>query len=294
MDQETFTIIGTGKMGTGIGLLLKKAGKSVIAVADLDYANAQHAAAILGCSAHESLSEASRAASCILIMTSDDAIASVCQKIVAEGGLRTDSKVVHMSGAGGLDLLRSAFESGSETFCIHPIQSVTDVQSALANIPGSTFGITTEKRSEPWAIRFVRDIGGTPLLVSEQDRPLYHAAACIASNYLVTLIHLAQTIYTKFGLTPDEALRAFWPLVMGTISNIEAKGTVASLTGPIARGDSGTILKHLKALSADNPSHLQFYRILGRLTADLAVQKGTLSIDQATAIKKILEGGHYE
>ena len=96
-----------------------------------------------------------------------------------------------------------------------------------------------------------RGSGGRPFLVSGEDKALYHAAACMASNYLVTLMFLVEEIYGRIGLSREEAIRAFWPLVKGTFVNIESKGTIASLTGPIARGDGGTVRKHLSGPSGN-------------------------------------------
>jgi len=294
MTDDVFAIIGTGKMGTGMGLLLNEAGKKVAAVADLNSACAEKVAQLLGCRAYKVLSEAAGEANFILITTPDDAIEQACRMIVADHGIRPGSKVVHLSGAGGLDLLLPAAQAGAQTACIHPIQSLADAQSVLERIPGSTFGITTAKENESWAVRFVEDIGGTPLLVAEQDRPLYHAAACMASNYLVTLMHLVQTIYMQFGPDKLQAQKAFWPLVKGTIANMEEKGIAESLTGPIARGDVGTVIKHLETLEAALPSDLPVYRVLGNLTADLAYRNGTLKQDQFIQLKSILKGDCHE
>jgi predicted short-subunit dehydrogenase-like oxidoreductase (DUF2520 family) len=138
-----------------------------------------------------------------------------------------------------------------------------------------------------WAFRFVRDLGGRPFPVTESDKPLYHAAACLACNYLVTLMHAAEEIYRVLGLGQEDAIRAFWPLVKGTIRNIETRGTVQALTGPIARGDIGTVEKHVLALRKDLKTLLDFYCRTGALTVDVALKKGTLSPDRAEDIKSL-------
>jgi predicted short-subunit dehydrogenase-like oxidoreductase (DUF2520 family) len=195
-----------------------------------------------------------------------------------------------MSGAGGLDLLESACQAGALVASIHPIQSFADIKGAIENLSGSTFGVTAQPEIIEWAENLVKDLGGIPFLITEANKPLYHAAACMASNYLTTLMHTVELIYTSFGLTHDEAIRAFWPLVRGTLKNIERSGTVQALTGPIARGDLGTVQKHLSAFNSKLPQLLRVYQDLGILTTDLAVEKGTLSTKRAEAIKRLLEG----
>jgi len=100
-------------------------------------------------------------------------------------------------------------------------------------------------------------------------------------------MHAAEEIYMSLGLSSDDAVRAFWPLVKGTIRNIESKGTVQSLTGPIARGDIGTVEKHLSALQENLEILIEFYCRTGLLTVDVALKKGTISRERALEIKSL-------
>ncbi|HPL64111.1 MAG TPA: DUF2520 domain-containing protein [Syntrophales bacterium] len=288
--KDRICIIGMGKVGTAVGHLLSCAGYRIVAVASRTAASAEKGASLAAGAVPATPAEAAARADCVLITTSDDAIAAVCRDIAREGCFRKDQKVVHMSGAGGLDLLAPARDAGARVAGIHPIQSFADVPGAIKNIPGSTFGIISDPEIRDWCVGFVRDLGGVPFFVPEAEKPLYHAAACIASNYLVALMNAVEDIYAGFGLSPDEAKNAFWPLVMGTIRNIESKGTIQALTGPIARGDSGTIRKHLRSFAASRPSLLPAYRELGLLAVDVGLRKGTISAAKADEIKKILKG----
>jgi len=284
--KDTIAIIGPGKVGTAVGFLLRSAGYEITAVAGRSGASCRKALPYTGGKMFSNLADAASQARCILITVSDDAIQNVCDAL-SEGTPLKGRKVIHMSGAGGLDLLKSARDAGAHIGSIHPIQSFADARGAIESIPGSTFGITVDDTIRTWALRFVRDMGGRPFFVSESDKPLYHAAACLASNYLVTLMHASEEIYLSLGLRPDEAVRAFWPLVKGTIRNIESKGTVRSLTGPIARGDIGTLEKHLSALQKNLESLIEFYCRTGSLTVDVALKKGTISRDRAREIKSL-------
>jgi len=284
--KDTIAIVGPGKVGTAVGFLLRQAGYEITALAGRSSASCKKARPLTGGKILPDITGAAGLADCILITVTDDAIRSVCDTLSAGTSLK-GKKVIHMSGAGGLDLLQSARNAGARVGSIHPIQSFADARGAIDNIPGSTFGITVDKGIRQWAVRFVRDLGGRPFFVSEADRPLYHAAACLASNYLVTLMHAAEKIYLSLGLSPDNAVRAFWPLVKGTIRNIESRGIVKSLTGPIARGDIGTVKKHLAALQRDLQSLVDFYCRTGSLTVDVALKKGTLSRRRAGEIKSL-------
>jgi predicted short-subunit dehydrogenase-like oxidoreductase (DUF2520 family) len=288
---DTLAILGLGKVGTAVGHLLKSAGYRIIAVADRSPAALEKGIPFTGGQACKSLAEAAGAATCVIITTTDDAIASVCREIVKEGAIRPGNKVIHMSGAGGLDLLAPAHEVGAFVASIHPIQSFADVEGAILNIPGSTFGITADGELREWAMGVVRALKGIPFFVPEQDKALYHAAACMASNYLTTLMHMVETTYQTLGLSRKEAVRAFWPLVRGTLLNIETRGAAESLTGPIARGDTGTIEKHLRAFRESLPDLLNAYCEMGQMTVDIALQQGFISPERAETIKTLFKGG---
>jgi len=289
--KDTIAILGLGKVGTAVGYLLKSAGYPIVAVASRSVSSLNHGVAFTGGKPATSFSDAAAQADCIFITTADDAIQSTCEKVTQEGGIYPGKKVIHMSGAGGLDLLSAAKKAGACVASIHPLQSFADVEGAIKNIPGSTFGITTNDNIKAWSVQIVKDMGGIPFFIPEEDKPLYHAAACMASNYLTALMHTVEEIYLSLGLSHDDAIQAFWPLVRGTLKNIEMKGTVSALTGPVARGDIGTIRKHLQAFRDKLPLYLQAYCAMGILTADIGIEKKTLSKEEAETIKKMLRGG---
>ncbi len=289
--KDTIAILGSGKVGTAVGFLLLSSGYEIVAIASRSDESIKRGVEYTRAKPFRSLSQAAAMAECIIISTSDDAIASVCKKITEDGAVTPGKKVIHMSGAGGLDLLESARKSGAHVASIHPIQSFADVTGAIENIPGTTFGITAQEEIKNWSVQIVKDLGGVPFFVSEKDKPLYHAAACMASNYLVTLMNMVVEVYKALGLKHDEAMKAFWPLVRGTIKNIENRGTVQSLTGPISRGDIGTVEKHLQAFQTKLPEFLNLYRELGIFTVDIGHRKKTLSDERAKEIKLLLSGG---
>lgn len=290
-DQDKIAIIGLGKAGTAIGYLLRHAGYPIVAVSSRSQTFLHERLRYTGgvFFPENQMCEAASLANCIFITTPDDCIGDVCLRISEGQAIQPGDKVIHMSGAGGLDLLKPAANAGASTACIHPLQSFVDVEGAIKNIRSSFFGVTAVNNLRAWSFRLVQRLGGFPFEISEEIKPLYHAAACIASNYLTTLIHMVEETYGNCGLKREDAVRAFWPLVFGTLRNIQAKGTIDALTGPISRGDEGTIRQHLAVLREKHSIYLETYILLGIQTVNLALKKSTFTKYQADRIKSIFE-----
>lgn len=289
-----FAIIGTGMVGTAIGALLKKAGHKIASLADTSPANLTRASVFLGkIPSFQDPAQAAVKADCLLITTPDDVIGQACSYVAQRANLKR-KKVFHMSGAGGLDLLEPATRVGAVVGCIHPLQSFSSIEGAIKTIPGSYFGVTAGRGSKSLATSLVHDLGGIPINVTSRQKPLYHLAACMASNYLVTLMSLVESVSRSIGFSKKDAGQAFLPLVYGSLKNIEAQGSAKALTGPIARGDAGTIQKHVLALADNLPELAPIYTQLGHATINLALKKGTLTPDQAKIISGLLKGVENE
>lgn len=293
---ERFAIIGLGKVGTAVGFLMRKAGYRIVAVADLSEEALRQGHPYTGGLMTTSAVEAASLADTIMITTVDDAIGKTCETIARSGIIDSHQKYIYMSGACPLSVLEPARVRGAEIACIHPLQSFAHVSGAIENIPGSVFAITASSPAiESWARNFVSSLGGLPFIISDGDpKTLYHIAACIASNYLTTLLHLAVTIYHKLGLEGEKAITSILPLVKGTLQNIEDRGTIHALTGPIARGDVGTVRQHLHVLSRAMPELLPYYRLLGLATVTLAQKKGEANKGALITIEELLKGVDHE
>jgi predicted short-subunit dehydrogenase-like oxidoreductase (DUF2520 family) len=287
--METFIIIGLGKVGTSIAYLLKQAGYTITAVVDQSDSVLRSNIAYTGGKPLHSPEEIDVDADCFIITTPDDQIASACETL--SPNIKAGSIVIHMSGAGSLDLLESARRAGAKTGSIHPLQTFSDVKTAIDSLPGTVYGITVDQALQDWSKKLVTSIGGIPFFIDDKNRALYHAAACIVSNYFVSLIYMAEEIYRLLGLDEEKARHAFWPLLLGTLQNIGIKGSVPSLTGPIARGDLGTLQKHLDAIKANIPALLPAYRELGKVTAEVALKKNSISEQDSLKIKSLLSKG---
>lgn len=290
---KCFSIIGTGRVGTAMAVLLKKSGFHVTSIYDKSSPALRRASRYTGAKSCKSLLEVVQKTDAVLITTSDGEILSVSEKL----GCCADIKnrfVFHMSGAGGLDLLEPAKQAGASVASIHPIQSFSSVDQAIQNIPGSYFGVTADTKTLKPVNNIIRKIGGIPIVVRAEQKPLYHAAACIASNYLVSLIHITESIYTSIGFREQDARKAFMPLIYGSLKNVEQSDCALALTGPITRGDYTTVEKHIRAIHEKLPQYSSFYSSMGLLTLNLARQKGTLSDSQAKKIKMLLKEANDE
>jgi predicted short-subunit dehydrogenase-like oxidoreductase (DUF2520 family) len=225
------------------------------------------------------------AAEFVFVTTPDDAIASV----VAEIKWRLGQSVVHCSGADSTDILEPAREAGAQVGAFHPLQTLASVKQAIDNIPGSTFAIEAEEPLLTALKEMASALDGTWIKLESSDKVLYHAAAVIACNYMVTLIKLSTDLWQTFDVPTEQATKALMPLLRGTLNNIDNVGIPNCLTGPIARGDTGTIKKHLEALKRGAPSVLSTYRELGLQTIPVALAKGRVNQEQAKEMESLLK-----
>lgn len=289
MHKPSIAIVGAGKVGSALAILLQREGYPVVAVNSRTLASAEKLAAQLHCPVLDNRGAAARA-ELVFITTPDREIAPVSALIAAGGGYRPGQVVAHTSGAHAAAELIGAREAGALAVSIHPLQSFAQVSAAMENLPGSYFALEGDEGAMPLAQQLVQDLRGKSFTISAEDKPLYHAAACIASNYLVTLMHFATGLYARFGLGPQEAFEALYPLVRGTVANISQVGPSEALTGPVARGDGTTIAGHMEALGQQNSQWYELYNLLGQYTVNVAREKGSINDEQARELINIFEG----
>jgi len=273
-------------VGTALAARLAGRGYLVVAVSSRSQASAQELArAAGGCRVFDDNQTVADNAELIFITTPDDAIA----KVAAEVDWHPGQSVVHCSGADSTDILKQAREAGAEVGAFHPLQTFASLQQAMENIPGSTFALEAEGPLLGTLKSMAAALDGQWVELKAKDKVLYHAAAVFACNYMVTLVKLATDLWQTFDVSQEKATQALVPLLRGTLHNIETIGIPQCLTGPIARGDIGTINKHLDALQAAAPHLLSTYRELGRQTIPIAVAKGKIGKIQARELRAVLE-----
>jgi len=278
--------IGVGTVGTALSLKLSDAGYPVVAVSSRSQTSARKLSqAIDGCVPVGGNQEVADAAELVFITTPDDAIAQVASQVRWHKG----QSVVHCSGADSTDILEPARKAGAWVGVFHPLQTFADVTQAIENIPGSTFALEAEEPLLKTLKDMAEAVKGRWIELKASDKVLYHAAAVIVCNYLVTLVKSAADLWQSFGVPRHQAIQALLPLIRGTIHNIDTVGIPGCLTGPIARGDTGTIEKHLNALRKTAPDLLSAYRELGLQTIPVALAKGKINRNQADELREILK-----
>jgi predicted short-subunit dehydrogenase-like oxidoreductase (DUF2520 family) len=269
--KRTFTVIGPGKLGSALASLLQRAGHDC-----------------LGMIGREPQPDLSARADIVFITTPDGAIADVCRATVQCGGIRRGALVMHCSGALPASILEAARGVDAQLGSLHPLQTVATAQMGVRNLPGSYCCIEGDADAVPTLRTLAEALGMTPLAIATEAKPLYHAAATAASNYLVTLQDMAVALMQAAGVPGDEALPALLPLIRGTLANLDAVGLPDALTGPIARGDAATVHRQLDAVAAAAPERAEAWRTLARATLSIAVAKGTLTPDQAETLRRTL------
>jgi predicted short-subunit dehydrogenase-like oxidoreductase (DUF2520 family) len=278
--MQKIGFIGVGPVGTAFGVRLSQQGYEIIAVYDLNITAAhKFAKTVAGCQVCEKAQDVADIAEFVFITTPDDII----PKVAAQVNWHADQSVIHCSGACSTDVLKPAKERGATVGSFHPCQTFASIDQAVENLPGSTFAIEAEEPLLSVLKEMATALRGSWLVLKAEDKALYHASAAIACNYFYTIVKLATDLWQNFGKSTAEATQAFLPILRGSVNNIANVGLPGCLTGPIARGDSDTIRKHLDALEKKAPSIVGLYKALGMETIPIALAKGT--IDQSVAQK---------
>jgi len=278
--------IGAGTVGTALAVLLNRKGYRVASVYSRSRSSAERLAAeVSDCRVTDSCQGAADAAELIFITTPDAAIAGVTSRIKWQKG----RSVIHCSGADSTDILEPARKSGAMVGGFHPLQTFAGTKQAIENIPGSTFALEAEEPLLTTLKKMAEDLGGRWITLKAEDKVAYHTAAVFASNYLVTLVKMATDLWQTFSIPTDQATKALLPLMHGTLHNIETIGIPQCLTGPIARGDTGTVSKHLQDLHKNAPTLLFPYKELGLQTIPVALAKGKINEKQASELELILK-----
>lgn len=287
--MERIGIVGAGRAGGALARALAAIGWPVVAVASRTPASAERLAAALPRAVAAASPQAVAAADLVFLTVPDAAIGPVAASI----SWRPGQAVAHTSGVDSLGPLAAARQAGALVGSLHPLQTFGPGPAAdpLAPFVGITCAVEGDAALLPRLEAVVAALGAQPLRLPAEAKPLYHAAAVVASNYLVTLLHLAADLWDAFGVDERTAVAALLPLVRGAVDNVAAHGPGRALTGPIGRGDAATIEKHLAAIERARPDALEAYRALARATLALARTQGSITPNAATALATVLADG---
>ena len=284
-EPPVIGIVGAGAVGTALGVALSRAGWPIHAVASRDANRREH---------FRSLVEVSRAfvdpeplveeVELIILTVPDDVIAPLASGLRMYGG----QAMIHTSGVLGAEVLSPAMAAGTQIGSFHPLVAFADTERAVASLHGATIAIEADDQLAAMLASMAEALGATPVRLASGSKAAYHAAAVLAAGGFVALLDAIAELGRVAGLDEAGALAIYGPLIEGTLSNARALGIRAALTGPITRGDLGTLRAHLVALRAHAPDVLDLYVAAGRREIELAEGRGTLAPETALAMRETL------
>lgn len=278
-------VIGTGRVGAVLGAALRRAGHSVIAASAVSEASRTRAEELLPGVPLMDPRAVAEHADLLLLTVPDDALADLIAGLVETGAISMGQIVVHTSGRYGYSVLEPALQAGALPLALHPVMTFTGTSVDLDRLVGCSFGVTAPEALRPMAEALVVEMSGEPEWIEERRRPLYHAALAIGANHLVTLVAEAQDLLARAGV--EHPSRMLGPLLGAALDNALRSGD-AALTGPVARGDAGTVAVHISELSHVSREALAAYVAMSRLTADRALAAGLLDPARAEQLLDVL------
>jgi predicted short-subunit dehydrogenase-like oxidoreductase (DUF2520 family) len=271
-------IVGLGRVGSALAFSLQHLGYEIV-VASRRFSPGQKAVIRDRQFAVVSLAEIGRKADLLFLATPDGIITKIAEKLAQDRQL-AGKGVLHLSGAHSSKVLEPLRKTGAFLGSLHPLQSFANVEQAIENLPGSYFTYQGDEALLGEVAKLVQDLNGfLKILQSPESKVVYHAGACLVSNYLVALASLGVRCLSEAGFSEEEARRALTPLMQGTVNNIAALPLTKALTGPIVRGDLAVVRNHLKALSAELPEVRQAYRVLSPLLGKLALEGNNIKAE---------------
>ena len=278
-------LIGAGRVGTAVTEVLQRAGHEVAGVASRRAESAERAAARLNSTLFDHRSELP-AVDVLLLGVPDDAI----EPVVAEVATRLEPGIVviHFAGALGVGPLEQASVAGAGVAALHPVQTFPDVERGIERLVGVAWGVTTPPETEKWATDLIAsDLGGLPVLVPEEARSIWHAAAVSTSNGIAALLAVGEAMLAAIGIADPQ--RVLGPLAASTVANAGIQGGAESLTGPVVRGEKESIGRHLDALTDVTSELAEDYRLIARVIVDSATRAKRISEVEAMKMLELLE-----
>jgi predicted short-subunit dehydrogenase-like oxidoreductase (DUF2520 family) len=278
-------VVGSGRVGAVLGAALRRAGHKVVAASGVSDASRARAAALLPGVPLLPVEEVVGRAELVLLAVPDDALTDLVAGLASTRGWQAGQLVVHTSGRHGLEVFEAARDQHVLGLALHPAMTFTGTALDLDRLADCCFGVTAPEPLRPVAEALVLEIGSEPVWVEQEMRPLYHAALAHGANHLVTLI--AQSLQALTAAGVEQPARVLGPLVAAALDNALRAGD-AALTGPVARGDAGTVAEHLRQLQSLTPDIRPTYVALARATAERALASGRLRAHAAAPLLDIL------
>ena len=278
-------IVGAGSVGTALGVALTRAGWPIHAVASRDPERRERFRSLVGVSRvfadpEPILDEVEL----IVLAVPDDVVGALAASLRMYGG----QAMIHTSGALGAEVLAPAMAAGTQIGAFHPLVAFADTERAVAALHGATVAIEGDDQLAAMLADMAEAIGATPVRLGPGSKAAYHAAAVLAAGGVIALLDAIAELGRVAGLDEAGSLAIYGPLIEGTLGNARALGIRAALTGPMTRGDLGTLDAHLAALRAHAPDVLDLYVAAGRREVDLAEGRGVLAPEVSAKMRAAL------
>ena len=286
--RPAVALVGAGAMARALGLRMVENGYPVEAVISRTLESARALARVLGAAvASDRLGDVPEVPLVVLAVP-DDQIADLAETLTGAPRSWNGAVVAHTSGAAPAALLEPLRREGARTLSFHPLQTVTRGADGQT-LAGATVGVEGEPDGVAAGIELTAGLGMRYLVVSAEAKPRYHLAAAMTSNLLVTLMGMVQEVLASIDVDRAEAMSILEPLLRGTLDNLTATSPEDALTGPVARGDLGTLRAHGLALRKDLPHLVPAYAALSVETVRLAVRAGKLPPERAEEVLALME-----
>lgn len=293
--STSIAIIGAGRVGAALGRLLRERGYEVGGVVCRTMERAEAAVRLIGGGRPMTdPAQGVKGAKIVFVTVPDRVLGEVAEQIGSRRRFRRGDFLVHTSGAHPAEVLRVKGTGRAHLLSLHPIESIADPSEA-DRLVGAAYGLEGDEEALQMGMELVEALGGTPLVIPAGAKPLYHAAATVASNYAVTLAGVALRLFKAAGLPHGDALKAVTSLLEGSAANLRRLGVHWALTGPVERGDVDTVRSHLEGIAAGGEGEEKLriegiYRVLGLETLRVVEERdGELSISHR-GIRELLEG----
>ncbi|MFB9777914.1 Rossmann-like and DUF2520 domain-containing protein [Brevibacterium otitidis] len=283
-------IVGCGRVGAVMGNALRAAGHAIVGTTASSQASRDRAEAMLPGVPILDVETLVERSELVLFTVSDDVLAELVSGLAKLGSFRPGQIVMHCAGMYGTEVLEPAAASGAFAIALHPSLSFTGTSVDLPRLRASTIAVTAAKPVLPIGQALVVEIGAEPIIVAEADRALYHAAIAHAANHTVAILSQSLDILASVGI--DDPARVLRSLVEASVSNTLQAGPSA-LTGPVSRGDTGTVAAHLDALAEYSATSgsldaADAYTAMAKATISRALTNGTITAEQARAMHELL------
>lgn len=279
-------IVGAGRVGAVLGAALAAAGHDVVAAAGLSAASAERAARLLPGVPRAPADEVVSASDLVVLAVPDDTLTGLVAGLADTGLWRRGQLLFHTSGAHGLAVLAPAEQCGVLSLALHPAMTFSGGQEDLDRLAGAPFAVTSRPAHRAVGETLVLEMGGDPFWLAETDRTLYDAALVTGANHLVTLVTEAADLLRGAGV--EDPARVLGPLLSAALDNGLRRGD-AGLTGPVSRGDVGTVARHLATLAERAPDAVGTYVAMARRSTERAAAAGRLKAHEAAPLTDLLD-----